>query len=45
MVIAGTMFDDDTGAYLRLGFGKVGFAERLKAWAETFEKVKLPGQQ
>lgn len=42
MVISGAMFEAD-GPFLRLGFAKAGFAERLAAWAATFETVPLPG--
>ena len=33
----------NTRTYLRLGFAKAAFAERLAAWAATFEDVRLPG--
>ena len=42
MVLAGAMFEAE-GPYLRLGFAKAAFAERLAAWAATFEDVHLPG--
>jgi aspartate/methionine/tyrosine aminotransferase len=46
MVVAGAMFGQNgpDGAYLRLGFAKAGFAEKLAAWGATFGTVKLPGR-
>ena len=44
LVLPGSMFEDDSGPYLRLGFAKSGFADKLSAWAETFDSVRLPGR-
>ena len=43
MVVAGEMFEDNAGPYLRMGFAKAGFDERLAAWERTFDTVPLPG--
>jgi len=43
MVISAAMFEAE-GPFLRLGFAKAAFSERLAAWGATFQSVPLPGQ-